>query len=72
MSGTLSLYQIDQVTGGRLGRLDVACPMCGPERRSAMNRARKVLRIWRLTPGFATYHCARCGDHASFVSGGAA
>jgi len=35
--------------------------MCGPERRSAANRRRRVLRIWCLEPGFATYHCARCG-----------
>jgi hypothetical protein len=21
------------------------------------------LRIWRLDPGFASYHCARCGEH---------
>jgi hypothetical protein len=62
MSGTLSLYQIDQVTGGRLGRFDAACPICGPERRTAANRTRKVLRIWRLTYNIATYHCARCGE----------
>jgi len=43
------------------GVIDVACPICGPERRSPINRRRKVLRVWRLEPGFATYHCARCG-----------
>src|SRR5207248_7749996 len=35
---------------------------CGPERRSHANRRRRVLRIWRLDEGFATYNCARCGE----------
>jgi Toprim domain-containing protein len=46
----------------QIGVLDVPCPLCGPERRSAINRRRKVLRIWRLEPDFATFHCARCGE----------
>jgi Toprim domain len=54
---------IDQMTGGRIGIFDVACPLCGPERRSPANRARKVLRIWRLEPEFASYHCVRCGEN---------
>src|SRR5215472_4089238 len=44
------------------GVIDVACPLCGPERRSPLNRRRKVLRVWRVEPGFATFHCARCGE----------
>jgi hypothetical protein len=56
---------IDLATIDRLapntGVIDVPCPICGPERRSPINRRRKVLRVWRLEPGFATYHCARCG-----------
>jgi hypothetical protein len=44
------------------GVIDVPCLICGPERRSPINRRRKVLRVWRLEPGFATYHCARCGE----------
>jgi hypothetical protein len=39
---------------------DVACPECGPDRRSNLNRRRKVMRVW-CEPDFATYHCARCG-----------
>jgi hypothetical protein len=56
----LTLGRIDQLTGVKLGTFDVACPVCGPERQSAANQRRKVLRIWRLDPGFAGYRCARC------------
>src|SRR5215813_14497700 len=53
---------IDDLAFGRFGTFDAACPICGPERRKPINRRRKVLRVWRLEPGFATYHCARCGE----------
>lgn len=61
----LGLTTIDSLTGGRLGRHDAPCPFCGPTKRAAVNRRRKVLRIWRLDPGFAGYHCARCGEKGS-------
>lgn len=54
------LLEIERLVGGKLGVFDVACPACGLLRRSAHNRTRKVLRVWRLDDGFATYHCARC------------
>ena len=57
----LDLPILMSLTGGRLGRHDVACPICGPDRRSPYNRCRRVLRIWAEAPDFATYHCARCG-----------
>jgi hypothetical protein len=47
--------------GNQLGTHDVACPLCGPGRRSPKNRRRAVLRIWHEVPGFITYSCARCG-----------
>jgi hypothetical protein len=31
-------------------------------RRAPKNQGRRVLRIWRLDLGFATWHCARCGE----------
>lgn len=43
------------------GTRDCPCPLCGPDRRHAANRKRKVLRVWHLEPGFASYSCARCG-----------
>lgn len=43
------------------GAHDVACPLCGPDRRSERNRRRAVLRIWYTSPDFLTYSCARCG-----------
>jgi Toprim domain len=57
----LSFSALSQFVGGQVGVQDVPCPVCGPDRRSAINRRRKVLRVWRPTPSFASYHCARCG-----------
>jgi hypothetical protein len=62
MTTAITLDEIDRITGGRLGIYDVACPLCGSERRSAVNRRRPVMRVWRLEEGFGTYHCARCGE----------
>jgi hypothetical protein len=56
----MTFVDIDNLTGGRLGTVDTACPSCGPDRRSAANRRRHVLRIWHEAD-FASYHCARCG-----------
>ena len=61
-AAALSLIDVDRLTGGRFGKRDVACPLCGPERRSPANRRRPVLRVWRLEEGFATFACARCGE----------
>jgi hypothetical protein len=58
----LSLDTISSLTGGFDGTYDVACPLCGPDRRSPANRRRKVLRIW-IVDGFSTYCCQRCGEH---------
>ena len=62
MSAALDLAAIDGLTGGRMGTHDVACPMCGPDRHDPANRVREVLRVWRVAPGFASWHCARCGE----------
>jgi hypothetical protein len=60
--GALTFHDIEDWTCGRTRIVDVACPWCGPEKRSSINQRRKVLRIWRLDEGFATFHCARCGE----------
>ena len=57
----LGLEELDELIRGGLGTHDVPCPLCGPNRRAASNRRRPVLRVWRVNPGYATYHCARCG-----------
>jgi hypothetical protein len=62
MINSITWRDINQATGGRNGCFDLACPLCGPERRSSANRIRKVLRILRIDDGFATFHCARCGE----------
>jgi hypothetical protein len=62
VSAALDLQTIDELTGGGLGRFDVRCLSCGPERRSPANQRRRVMRVWRLDPSFASFHCARCGE----------
>ena len=61
MMASLTLPEIDALTGGKLGTFDLPCPECRAGRRSPQNRKRPVLRIWRTEPGFASYLCARCG-----------
>jgi hypothetical protein len=58
----ITLGEINRLSGDQVGTFDVPCPCCGPERRSPINRRRRVLRIWRIELGFATFHCARCGE----------
>ena len=60
---TIGLDTIDQLTGRRLGTFDVPCPECGPFKRMSRNQRKRVLRIWRSEPGYATFHCARCSEH---------
>ncbi len=72
MNAGLDLRMIDELTGGKLGVHDARCPLCGPERRSPANQRRRVLRIWRLDPGLATFHCARCGESGHVRDGTAA
>jgi len=61
MTASVSLESLLDLSGGRFGKSDVACPWCGPSRHHADNRKRRVLRIW-LTDDWATYNCARCGE----------
>lgn len=57
----LSLAEIDECTGGRIGQFDVPCPLCSPYRK-ARNLRLKVLRIWRIDETFAGYSCVHCGE----------
>jgi hypothetical protein len=56
-------FEYQQLSAALAGRdeVDIACPLCGPTRRTPTNRTRKVLRLW-LGPGFISFHCARCGE----------
>ena len=56
----ISFEQLYSATQGHLGVVDAICPVCGPDRRSPINRSRKVLRLWCDGPGFISYRCARC------------
>ena len=57
---SLTLSDIQNLTGGRFGVVDVPCPNCGPEKRGAASQRRRVLRIWQSEETFATFKCARC------------
>jgi hypothetical protein len=59
----ISFTYLAHLADHRLGVHDVPCPVCGPERRSPINRRRKVLRLWCLSPEFISYRCARCDVH---------
>src|SRR3954447_22182070 len=56
----LKFEQLRDITGGKIGVVDAACPECGPQRRTTINQRRKVLRVWCDTASFLTYRCARC------------
>ena len=61
MSDHLDLELINGLTGGRLGEFRVVCPACGPSRSTNEKRRRKVLKIWRNKPNFASFACGHCG-----------
>jgi hypothetical protein len=61
MSGVITYAALAEAIAPHFGTYDVACPLCGPDRRSESNRRRGVLRIWHISLGFMTYSCARCG-----------
>jgi Toprim domain len=60
MTGSITLDDIEHLTAGRFGTIDASCPICSPFK-STSGQRRKVLRIWRDDPDFASYYCARCG-----------
>lgn len=61
MSGAITYTALAEAIAPHFGTHDVACPLCGPDRRTESNRRRRTLRIWYSSPGFMTYSCARCG-----------
>lgn len=71
MQSAIDLETIERLTGGRPGVYDVPCPLCGPARQKPLNRRKPVLRVWRFDAGFATFHCARCGERGHVRSSSA-
>ena len=60
MMASLTLAEVDALTGGKLGTFDLPCPECGPGWKSASGRKKKVMRIWRTETGLR---------HATFAPG---
>jgi hypothetical protein len=67
----LDIAQLRVLNGNRAGRVDVACPNCGPDCKATVNQRRKVLRIWDEDENFVTYKCARC-EIAGYARSGSA
>ena len=58
----LAFDELARLTAGCNGNpAHIACPVCGPQRRSPANRRRPVLAVWTTKPDFLSYSCARCG-----------
>lgn len=58
---TLAFDHLDRLLGAA-ARVDAPCPACADvAHRTAVNRRRRVLRLWRLDNGGVSYRCARCG-----------
>jgi Toprim domain len=63
VAGNISFEALRDLTDDRLGRIDIPCPECSTwPLRSPNGRHRRVFRVWRDDPDFASYHCARCGE----------
>lgn len=60
------------LAGGSVGTFDVACPLCGPEAKSQINRNRKVLRVWYNGGEMISFRCARCEEKGFAKDDGAA
>jgi hypothetical protein len=58
MSAALAFDDIVTLTGDRFGKFDVPCVFCS----NIHNPRKKVLRVYRLDEGFATFTCVRCGE----------
>jgi hypothetical protein len=70
----LSFNQVAALTGNSLGKFDkfdMTCPLCSAARWTPAHRKAKVLRVWRSTPDFLTYHCVHCGESGWLRSGDA-
>ena len=70
MSEALTMQFIENTTGMQIGAHDISCPLCGPDRKSAHNRVRRVLRVFIKIDGFVSYSCARCGADGYFLPDG--
>jgi Toprim domain len=46
--------------GARARTVNIACPLCGPERKGEAAK-RKVMRTWELNNRGVSVHCVRCG-----------
>jgi hypothetical protein len=57
---SFTLAEIDRLVNGRVGVIDIPCPLCGPHCKTPGNRVRLTLRVWREQLSFASYYCARC------------
>src|SRR5690349_3450088 len=72
MSGTLSFAMLVALIGDKIGEFAVACPSCGPKRKTPRKGKLKVFKVWRKSADFVTYSCAHCLIHGFANRDGAA
>src|SRR5215468_6558353 len=60
MTWSLTFEELDRFLDGR-ATYRVACPACGPSRRTAKKAKRRVLKLWHNKPDLISYACAHCG-----------
>ena len=69
-AGTLSYDGIIAAIGDRIGKFDIACPLCSSSRSTHEKRRHKVFRVWHESDDFLTYHCIHCGERGWLRKGG--
>src|SRR6266536_4248259 len=71
MTWSPTFEELDRFLGGR-PTYRVACPACGPSRRTVKNTKRRVFKLWHPKPDLITYACAHCGMGGHAIRGCAA
>jgi hypothetical protein len=60
MTWSPTFEELDRFLDGR-ATYRVACPACGPSRRTAKKAKRRVLKLWHPKLDLISYACAHCG-----------
>jgi hypothetical protein len=71
MTWSPTFEELDRSLDGR-ATYRVACPACGPSRRTVKKAKRRVFKLWHPKPDLITYACAHCGIGGHAIRGGAA
>jgi putative DNA primase/helicase len=59
MTAALHFRVLADLAGGKVGKFDVACPVCSHQRRR-QNQRKRVMRLW-ADADFISFNCVHCG-----------